>query len=41
LLGLRNNSGNSFIHDINDLDRVCDKFNALGVVGNYSFDEAT
>jgi hypothetical protein len=29
LLGLRSNSGNSFIHDINDLDRVCDEFNAL------------
>jgi hypothetical protein len=41
LLRPGNNSGNSFIHDITDLDRVCDKFNALGVVGNYSYDEAT
>jgi hypothetical protein len=29
LLGLRNNSGNSIIHDINDLDSICDEFNAL------------
>jgi hypothetical protein len=36
LLRLRNNSGNSFIHDINNLDRVCDEFNVLGVVSNYS-----
>jgi hypothetical protein len=26
---LRNNSGNSFIYNINDLDRVCDEFHAL------------